>query len=170
MTENKQITLPITGMTCVNCVAAVERNIRKVDGVILTNVNLSSERATIEFNPALLKTDDILNRIERAGYGIATGEADLIIKRLSDNNDARRLERALLEMDGVRAASVNFTTERARVTYIPTVVSQSELRQTVSESGFEAVILGDDLEDAEQQAREAEIAQQRHLLTVGLIF
>ena len=170
MTENKQITLPITGMTCVNCVAAVERNIRKVDGVILTNVNLSSERATIEFNPAILETDDILNRIERAGYGIATGEADLIIKRLSDDNDARRLERALLEMDGVRAASVNFTTERARVTYIPTVVSQSELRQTVSESGFEAVILGDDLEDAEQQAREAEIAQQRHLLTVGLIF
>lgn len=170
MTENKQITLPITGMTCVNCVAAVERNIRKVDGVNLANVNLSSERAIVEFDSSLLKTDDILKRVERAGYGIATGEADLAIKRLSDPNDARRLERALVELEGVRKASVNFNTERASITYIPTVVSQTELRQTVSKVGFEALVLGGDLEDAEQKARKAEIAQQRHFLTVGLLF
>ena len=45
MPPTKQLTLPITGMTCANCVAAVERNIKKVDGVQVANVNLSSERA-----------------------------------------------------------------------------------------------------------------------------
>ncbi|MBS1250782.1 MAG: Copper-exporting P-type ATPase [Chloroflexi bacterium] len=170
MSKNKQITLPITGMTCANCVAAVERNIKKVDGVGLANVNLSSERATIEFDASLVGTDDFLNRIERAGYGIATGEADLIINRLSDDTDARRLERAFLELDGVLEARVSFATERARITYIPTLVSQTELRQTVSAAGFEAIVLGGDLEDAERQAREAEIAQQRHYLLVGALF
>jgi len=33
MPEELQVTLPITGMTCANCVATVERNIKKVEGV-----------------------------------------------------------------------------------------------------------------------------------------
>ena len=53
MSDSKQIVLPITGMTCANCVATVERNLKKVDGVQTAVVNLSSERATVEFNPAL---------------------------------------------------------------------------------------------------------------------
>ena len=51
MPEETQITLPITGMTCANCVATVERSIKKVEGVNQAVVNLSSERATVEFNP-----------------------------------------------------------------------------------------------------------------------
>ena len=70
----------------------------------------------------------MIARVERAGYGIATGEADLIIKRLADDNDARRLEKALQKIEGVIEASVNITTEHAHVKYVPTVVSQAEIR------------------------------------------
>ena len=170
MSETKQLTLPITGMTCANCVAAVERNIKKVDGVQVANVNLSSERAMIEFDPTLTGLDDFLAKIERAGYGVATGEADLLIQRMSDDNDARRLEKALSELDGVLEAQVNFTTERARIQYIPTIVSQADLRRAVASAGFEAVETGGEAEDAEALAREKEIAEQRRLLIVGLIF
>ncbi|MBN1666403.1 MAG: copper ion binding protein, partial [Anaerolineales bacterium] len=170
MPETKQITLPITGMTCANCVAAVERNLKKVDGVQVANVNLSSERATVEFDPGLAGLADFLARIERAGYGIATGEADLLVQRLSDDNDARRLERHLAELEGVVAAQVSFATERARIQYIPTLISQSEIRQAVRASGFEAVETGASSEDAEAEARRREIAQQRHYLIVGLLF
>ena len=109
MSKNKQLTLPITGMTCANCVATVERNLKKVDGVQIANVNLSSERATVEYDPSLAGLDDLIARVQRAGYGVATGEADLLIQRLSDDNDARRLEKALVSLDGVLEASVNFT-------------------------------------------------------------
>ncbi len=170
MSETKQLTLPITGMTCANCVAAVERNIKKVAGVQVANVNLSSERATIEYDPDSASLGDFLARIDRAGYGIASGEADFMIQRMSDDNDARRLESALSKLDGVTGAQVNFTTERARIEYIPTIASQAELRQAVKEAGFDVVVLGGEAEDAERVAREAEIAQQRHLLTLGLIF
>jgi len=170
MPDTKQLTLPITGMTCANCVASVERNIKKVDGVSVANVNLSSERATIEFDPALTGMDDLLGRIRRAGYDVATGEADLLIQRMSDDNDARRLEKALSGLEGVLDAKVIFTNERARVRYVPTVVSQSELRRAVDAAGFEAIETGGESEDAERLAREKEIAQQRHYLNVGLIF
>jgi Cu+-exporting ATPase len=170
MSETKQLTLPITGMTCANCVATVERNLKKLDGVEAAVVNLSSERATVEFNPSLLGLDDIIARVERAGYGVATGEADLVIKRLADDNDARRLEKSLAKLEGVLEAQVSLTTERARVKYVPTVVSQAEIRQAVARSGFEAVEMGGEAEDAEAKAREHEINEQRRLLILGLIF
>jgi P-type Cu+ transporter len=52
MTDQKHLTLPILGMTCANCVATVERNLKKVDGVESANVNLSSERAAVTYDPA----------------------------------------------------------------------------------------------------------------------
>jgi len=170
MAENKLMTLPITGMTCANCVAAVERNLKKVDGVATANVNLSSERATVEFDPARAALPDLVARVERAGYGVAAGEADLAIRRLSDDNDARRLEKALAGMEGVLEAQVSFATERARVRYIPTILSQADLRKAVASAGFEALETGGEAEDAEAVARQKEIDQQRRLLTVGLLF
>lgn len=170
MTQSKQATLPITGMTCANCVATVERNLKKVDGVSSASVNLSSERATVEYNSDLTNLEEVISRIRRAGYDVASGEADLIIRRLSDDNDARRLEKALAQQDGVLEAQVNFASERARIRYIPTVINQAELRQVVSRSGFEAIETGDVAEDVEGMARQAEIAGQRRDLTIGLIF
>lgn len=123
MPETKQLTLPITGMYCANCVSTIERNLKKVNGVQSAVVNLSSERAVVQFNPSATGLDEMIARVQRAGYGIATGEADLVVKRLADDSDARRLEKALQRVEGVIEASVNITTEHARVKYVPTVVS-----------------------------------------------
>ncbi|MBV6399819.1 MAG: Copper-exporting P-type ATPase [Anaerolineales bacterium] len=170
MSDTKQLTLPITGMTCANCVATVERNLKKLDGVNSAVVNLSSERATVDFDSAKLGITDFIARVNRAGYGVATGEAEIIIKRLSDDNDARRLEKSLASLEGVLEAQVNFANEKARVRYVPTVTTQSEIRAAISKSGFEAVELGGEAEDAEAIAREHEIQEQRRLFIIGLIF
>ena len=170
MSETKQLTLPITGMTCANCVATVERGLKKQDGVQAAVVNLSSERATVTFDPSAVGLPDLVARVARTGYGVATGEADLVIKRLADDNDARRLEKTLAKLEGVLEVSVSITTERARVKYVPTVVSQAEIRAAVARSGFEAVEMGGEAEDAEAKARETEIRQQKRLLITGLIF
>ncbi len=166
----KQLTIPITGMTCANCVATVERSLKKVNGVGTAVVNLSSERATVAFDPGLVGLPDLIGRVEKAGYGVASGEADLIIRRMSDDNDARRLQKALASLEGVLDAQVSFTTERARVKYIPTIISQADLRRAISASGFDAVETGGEAEDAEAKAREAEIREQRRLLTIGMVF
>jgi len=170
MKSDKQLILPITGMTCANCVAAVERNLKNIKGVSAANVNLSYERATVECDPSLSSLEDFLARIDRAGYGVATGELDLLIQRMSDDTDARRLEKQLAGLDGVVEAAVSYTTEHARLNYIPTIIGHNELQRAVKNAGFEAVVSGDGVEDAEGLARAREIAQQRHYLTVGLVF
>ncbi len=42
MAETRRLTLPVTGMTCANCVATVERSLKRVSGVQDAAVNLSS--------------------------------------------------------------------------------------------------------------------------------
>src|SRR5512143_870093 len=170
MANEKQITLPITGMYCANCVTTIERNLKKVNGVQSAVVNLASERATVQFDPTVTGLDDMIARVHRAGYGIAEGEADFSIRRLSDDNDARRLEKALLGIEGVLEAQVSYASEHARVSYVPTLVSQAELRNASTRAGFEALELGGTGEDAEAKAREHEVAAQRRLLIIGLIF
>ena len=138
MTESRQVVLPVTGMTCANCVATVERNLKKVDGVSSAAVNLSSERATVEFDPQITGLDQVVARIHRAGYGIAAGEMDLVIQRLSDDVDARRLEKSIREIDGVIDARVNFATERGSIQYIPTILSQDDIRNGRSHTNYRA--------------------------------
>ena len=171
MSENqKELTLPITGMTCANCVATVERNLKKLDGVSFASVNLASERASVSFDPDRVDAEALVERVRRAGYDVALGDADLTLRRLSDANDAARLESTLRSLEGVAEAHVNLATEQAHVKYIPTVISQADLRRAVQAAGFDVFIAEGGVEDVERQAREKEIRHQKHLLATGLIF
>jgi len=170
MAETRQVILPITGMTCANCVATIERNLKKEAGVQASNVNLSNERATIEYDPSVATLVGIIKRIERAGYGIAEGELDLNIQGLSDSADAARLEKKLSGLTGIQEARVNIASETARIKFIPTMLTRAEIMQAIQSAGFQTGENGASGEDAEGLARQKEINEQKKLLTVGLIF
>jgi Cu+-exporting ATPase len=168
--NTKHLTLPITGMTCANCAATIERTLKKLPTVQNANVNLASERASLDYDPGQLSQDEIVARIQRAGYNVAIGEANLVLKRAGDAAAVQRLETALHQQEGVVAAHVDGAGNQVSVRYIPTVVSQAALRRTVTAAGFELVSDESAGEDAEHVAREKEIAHQKHLLVVGAIF
>ena len=170
MTETKQVVLPVTGMTCANCVATIERSVKKLDGVQNAVVNLASERAVVDFNPTALSLDAIIQRIEKSGYGIASGELELEVKHIGDTSDVNRLEKGLKKQDSVLAVTVNITTEKVKIQYIPTLISQHELRQLVQSLGFDLIEFSGETRDAEADARAAEVKHQLRLLITGLIF
>src|SRR5512136_1839037 len=129
MAEAKQVTLPVTGMTCANCSATIERNVRKLPGVNVANVNLALEKLAVEFDPALLDERGIIARVQKVGYGVATGKTELPITGLRDSNDAATLEKMLSKhaLRGVLAATVSLGTERATIEYIPGMTSIAEI-------------------------------------------
>jgi len=170
MSSSKQIILPIKGMTCANCVATIERNLKKVDGVEQTAVNLSSERATVGYDQDKATINDFVERVRRAGYDVAMAEAEFIINRLSDVTDARQIEKSLAGVEGINEISMNSTTGKLVVKYIPTLLTQMDIRNQIKKLGYEAVILGDIAEDAEAKSREEEIRKQRALLIIGIVF
>lgn len=170
MTITNHLTLPITGMTCANCSAAIERNLSGLPAVDRAVVNLANERATVEYQAEALSWSEIVAKIENVGYGVATAQAEMPITGMSDDNDARTLQKTLEELPGVTIAAVSLGIERATVDYIPTMVRQSDLRRAAKTAGFEAVVVNGDFHYAERTARQKEVTKQRQLLFVGLIF
>ncbi|MCP5095043.1 MAG: copper-translocating P-type ATPase [Chloroflexi bacterium] len=176
MSEQKQITLPVLGMTCANCVAAVERNTKKVDGVADAIVNFASEKVTITYDPTAIKgqllTENVIAKVKRAGFEIPTAELELPLLGMTCTNCAANIERALNKVDGVLDVSVNYANEKAAVSYATGAVSRSELVAAVRKAGYDVVETATDEEpeDAEAMARAAEVRHQWKRFLVGVAF
>ncbi|MGQ9627369.1 MAG: heavy metal translocating P-type ATPase [Anaerolineae bacterium] len=167
----RQLLLPIVGMTCANCAMTIERNLKKIPGVAEAAVNFASERATVSYDPEKVKLEDLVAIVRDLGYDVATARTEIPIAGMTCANCALTVEQALKRTVGVLQANVNFASERAAVEYIPTLVSMTDFRRAVGEAGYHVIEAAEEtLEDAERAARQAEIARQRKLLIIGLIF
>ena len=77
LVETTNRTLKIEGMTCAACAKNIERVTRKLNGVMVANVNFATEKLTISFEPSLVKTSDIKKAIEKAGYKALEEESNV---------------------------------------------------------------------------------------------
>jgi len=83
-----KVELPVTGMTCANCAANIERALnKKVSGIVQASVNFASERATVEYIAGLATLPDMISAIEAAGYGVISPE------EISEEQDAEQIAR-----------------------------------------------------------------------------
>ena len=64
----KRAELGVEGMTCASCSAAVERALKKLDGVAEPSVNLATNRAAFSYDPTRVKLAQIREAISKAGY------------------------------------------------------------------------------------------------------
>jgi Cu+-exporting ATPase len=62
------VTILVGGMTCAACAARVEKAIGKLEGIESASVNLATEKATVVYNPALIRVSAIKGAVEKAGY------------------------------------------------------------------------------------------------------
>jgi Cu+-exporting ATPase len=84
----KTTTLGVKGMTCASCAVTVKKAIEKTPGVINSNVNLATNKATFTFDPTLASVEEIAKNVSKTGYslelniGKETDELVLAKKRL----------------------------------------------------------------------------------------
>ena len=167
--QTLELTLPITGMTCANCAVTIERGLGRLEGVGKVNVNLASERAFLTYDPARSRQSEILAQIRKVGYDVALASAEVALDRLNDSTEAGRLQDRLAELSGVVSARVNLASERALLEYIPTAVSQREIREAIRKAGFRTLEVEEAVEDAEGEARARAVRRQRTLFVRGMI-
>lgn len=60
--------LKVKGMTCAACSARVERKLNSTPGIFQASVNLTTEKATLQYNPLQLTTKELIQIIAEAGY------------------------------------------------------------------------------------------------------
>jgi len=166
----RDISLPITGMTCASCVRRVERTLGKVPGVAAASVNLATEQATVSYDPTAVRLADLESAVEKAGYGVRREEVSLPITGMTCASCVRRVERALGKVPGVESVAVNLATERATIGFYPGAASVADLRAAVERAGYGlAEDAGtDDGTDHAAAARTREIANLRLKFSVSL--
>lgn len=79
----QELKLDIKGMTCASCVNRVEKALKKDSGIFEASVNLATEKARVQYDPAKLNTDKIISLVQNAGY-----EASLVVEGKSIDKEA----------------------------------------------------------------------------------
>ena len=83
-----KVEFPVTGMTCANCAANIERALnKKVPGIVNASVNFASERVSVEYIPGIATLPEMVSAIEAAGYGAISPE------EISAGEDAEQMAR-----------------------------------------------------------------------------
>ncbi|MDE2069237.1 MAG: copper-translocating P-type ATPase [Bradyrhizobium sp.] len=74
--ETRELT--VSGMTCATCAGRVEKALSAVPGVTRAEVNLATERASVEGMAGVLKPADLIAAVQRAGYDaeLLTGDVE----------------------------------------------------------------------------------------------
>lgn len=165
----ESVTLGITGMTCAACANRIEKNLSKVEGVKKVSVNLATEKAAIQYDTKQATVENLIEKVEKTGYGVLEEKAQLNIMGMTCAACANRVERALKKTPGVVRAAVNLATETASVTYLPGQASAEQMIAAVKKAGYDAKVKGEMDPDYEKKMREKAYKKQKIKFAVGAV-
>jgi Cu+-exporting ATPase len=114
----------------------VEKALSAVDGVTQASVNLATDTATVTGD---VPTQALEAAVLAAGYQLESSARQFAVKGMSCASCAGRVEKSLLKVSGVLAASVNLATEQVSLR-LTTAVSEESLAQAVTNAGYALIL------------------------------
>lgn len=91
----EDLNLKLKGMSCASCANSIEQAILAVPGVVAGNVNFSSDRASVRYDPKQTNIDTIARAVADIGYEAQIIPSDLAPEDDTENIRQRRQERDL---------------------------------------------------------------------------
>ena len=158
-----KISLPVEGMTCAACVGHVENALKGVPGVVEASVNLGTEKASVEFDPAEVRFQVLGDAVSGAGYKLGTQSASLNIGGMTCSACVSHIENALRDVPGVAEANVNLGVERASVEFVPGMVELSVLQAAVEGAGYRVEGFNDSGDQERELERLSKVKEIREL-------
>ena len=139
--KGKDTILNIQGMTCSACVQTVEKALNKAEGIIEANVNLTTEKAHLTYNPEKIKKKEILDIVAKTGYGATMETSKITVKigGMTCSACVQTVEKALSKAEGIIEANVNLTTEKALVTYDASELDYDDIARIIDNTGYSAL-------------------------------
>jgi Cu+-exporting ATPase len=167
MSEQKQITLGITGMTCAACSNRIEKVLNKMGGVE-ANVNLAMEKASITYDPSKQEVANIKEKIQKLGYGIATEKVTLAIEGMTCAACAARIEKGLNRLEGVSQATVNLATNSGVVEYDEGVTSIEVILEKIKKLGYKGAVRNEKEDSADRRKKVIQEKKRQLLISIVL--
>lgn len=164
LSEQKEIAMQVSGMTCAACAARIEKGLKRMPGVTDANVNLATETSNVIYDPAETGTAAIQEKIEKLGYHVVTEKAEFDIEGMTCAACANRIEKRLNKIEGVANAPVNFALETVMVEYNPKEASVSDLKEAVDKLGYKLKLKGEQDSEAAAAKKKEERKQTARLI------
>uniref|UniRef100_A0A667HY13 Copper-transporting ATPase 1 n=1 Tax=Lynx canadensis TaxID=61383 RepID=A0A667HY13_LYNCA len=169
--------IQVTGMTCASCVANIERNLRREEGIYSVLVALMAGKAEVRYNPAVIQPPVIAEFIRELGFGATmienAGEGDgvleLVVRGMTCASCVHKIESILTKHRGIFYCSVALATNKAHIKYDPEIIGPRDIIHTVESLGFEASLVKKD-RSASHLDHKREIRQWRRSFLVSLFF
>jgi Cu+-exporting ATPase len=168
-TNSYTVTIPVKGMTCAACVSAVEKALSDIGGVEKVTVNLAAEKVIIS-SKIKVPLQKFIDTIRSAGYDIVVSKMDFSVKGMSCAACVSAVERSLMEQYGVLDSKVNLASEKAAVSYVPTMTGFEHFKKAVSDAGYSAEMVTSDFIDREKEARESDYRDIRNRFLFSALF
>jgi Cu+-exporting ATPase len=166
--EKKRAELKISGMHCATCAITVEESLSNIRDVSTVKVNFGTDTAHVEFDPAKVSLSEIEKAVKDAGYDIINREVTLKIGGMVCATCVQTIETALRALPGVISANVNLGTEKAYVTFNPSVSPVTDMKKAIEDAGYQYLgIAGEVSEEAEKIAREKDLHDKFLRFTIG---
>jgi len=161
-------------MHCAACSARVEKALSKLTGIQKATVNLATEKATVTFDPNIINIDQIKENIIETGYQVIEApkgtSVTIPIGGMSCAACSARVEKALNQLPGIITANVNLATEKATITYDPSVLRLSNIKQTITDAGYTPLEATSDTVDADKLRKQKEIKTLQIKLIIASVF
>ena len=161
----------IEGMECAACAKAVERAVKKLQGVTEANVNLATEKLNLIYDDTIVSISDIEESIDKAGYKAVIDSTSKIFKieGMECAACAKAVERAAGRLRGVMEANVNLATEKLSIKYDSSTVRVSDIKRAVEKAGYK-VADEENTADADKERKENEIKLLWKKFIISAIF
>ncbi|MBI5657919.1 MAG: heavy metal translocating P-type ATPase [Geobacter sp.] len=148
----------VSGMSCVNCAARIEKSLAELPGVGRATVNFPLEELAAEFDDQRVTAQAIAELVRQLGYGCkelaGDGELRFGVRGLHCASCVATLEKKLSEHPAVSAAVVNLSQEEAFVRYDPAQLDQPGIFALVTAAGYQPVAEDAAADEAKRFARE----------------
>ncbi|MBT2606043.1 heavy metal translocating P-type ATPase [Bacillus sp. ISL-53] len=136
MSDKKETTLQISGMTCATCAVRIEKGLKKIDGVEDASVNFALEKSKVTFDPSKVNVNQFKEKVQSLGYKVISEKAEFDISGMTCAACANKIEKRLNKLNGVQNATVNFALESALVEYNPDEVSVADMKEAIKKLGY----------------------------------
>ncbi|MFX1469839.1 MAG: heavy metal translocating P-type ATPase, partial [Promethearchaeota archaeon] len=170
--QKKTVVLNIQGMHCAACAQTISKALNNNEGIENANVNITTEKAYLSYNPKIIKKSEIIELVKNTGYGASRNSEKITIKieGMTCASCAQTVESALKRSEGIISAVVNIATEKASIVYDIDELDYENIADIINNTGYRALGIEKEVSGRSKYDREVEQEERKYHIAKKKMF
>jgi Cd2+/Zn2+-exporting ATPase len=135
------VELSVPEMDCPSCAEKVSKSVNRLNGLVEVTPKPTMGTLSVTYHPATTSREAIVDRVESAGYEVATSGGQrtetFTVPEMDCPSCAGKVENALTTFDGIHESETRPTAGTVVVTYDSSEVSHAELIAAIEGAGYD---------------------------------